>query len=429
MNPLAQELNGVLADSICFRALSDFGRRIYFPKGIVAQTAEANAHCTLFNATAGMAVSEGEPMALPSIAHYLNDLTSKESVAYAATGGVAPLRTAWLEQIRRKNPSLGDTPVSMPVVTPGLTAGIAQAADLFVDAGDVVLMPDMFWGNYRLIFEERRGARITTFPFFDAEFRLNLDAFEAALRENPGKIVMLLNFPNNPTGYSPTVEEGEAIAGMLTRYAEAGNKAVIMTDDAYFGLVYEPGIATESIFSGLAGAHENILAIKVDGATKEDFVWGFRVGFLTFGAKGVTAEQYAALEKKLAGALRSSISNSTNLGQHILLKALQSPTYEEEKRAYRGVLEARYRRVKDILTTRTTGTPLVALPFNSGYFMTFRCDTISAESLRKVLLGEKVGTIAIGDRYLRLAYSAVDLERIDEFMAAVFEAADKLNMS
>ena len=48
-----------------------------------------------------------------------------------------------------------------------------------------------------------------------------------------------------------------------------------------FGLVYENGIFKESLFSKLADLHENVLAVKVDGATKEDYAWGFRVGFIT----------------------------------------------------------------------------------------------------------------------------------------------------
>ena len=48
----------------------------------------------------------------------------------------------------------------------------------------------------------------------------------------------------------------------------------------------------------LAQAHQNILAIKIDGATKEEFVWGLRVGFITYGVKGGTKALYDALEQK-----------------------------------------------------------------------------------------------------------------------------------
>ena len=38
----------------------------------------------------------------------------------------------------------------------------------------------------------------------------------------------------------------------------------------------------ESLFGKFANLHPRILWIKLDGATKEEFVWGFRTGFITF---------------------------------------------------------------------------------------------------------------------------------------------------
>ena len=55
------------------------------------------------------------------------------------------------------------------------------------------------------------------------------------------------------------------------------------TDDAYFGLFYEETALKESIFTRLMDRHSNLLAVKLDGATKENFVWGLRVGFVTYG--------------------------------------------------------------------------------------------------------------------------------------------------
>jgi len=57
-------------------------------------------------------------------------------------------------------------------------------------------------------------------------------------------------------------------------------------------------------FTQLAHAHENLLAVKMDGITKEEFAWGFRVGFVTYGIKGGGTELYKALEDKTAGAVR-----------------------------------------------------------------------------------------------------------------------------
>ena len=53
MNALAEELNEALAGSVASRLLSDLGKRMYFPKGIISQSAEADERAKRFNATQG----------------------------------------------------------------------------------------------------------------------------------------------------------------------------------------------------------------------------------------------------------------------------------------------------------------------------------------------------------------------------------------
>jgi aspartate/methionine/tyrosine aminotransferase len=67
---------------------------------------------------------------------------------------------------------------------------------------------------------------------------------------------VLLNFPNNPTGYSPSPEEASAIVKAIVAAADAGTDILAICDDAYFGLFHEPGLYTESLFGQLATAHE-----------------------------------------------------------------------------------------------------------------------------------------------------------------------------
>ena len=123
----------------------------------------------------------------------------------------------------------------------------------------------------------------------------------AASAKKTGKVRVILNFPQNPSGYSPTKDEAQQICKVVKEVAESGAKILVCCDDAYFGLNYEENIETQSLFAYLADIHENVLAVKIDGPTKEDYVWGMRCGFLTFGCKGFTAEQYDALVKKLMG--------------------------------------------------------------------------------------------------------------------------------
>jgi len=302
-------------------------------------------------------------------------------------------------------------------------------ADLFAGPGDCVLVPDMFWGNYRLIFEQRNRASICTFSFFNPQAGLNIEGLKDALnRVTGGKVILMLNFPNNPTGYSPTEWEARALVQLLKEQAQKGLNILCVSDDAYFGLFYEKETHKESLFASLASLHENILAVKVDGATKEELVWGFRVGFLTFASQNITIREYDALVSKVMGAVRASISNSNNLTQNLLLRAMQSPDYREEKKASLAILKKRYLKVKEIIERRSPGSKLEPLPFNSGYFMTFRFGGPGTEKLRKKLLMEQgIGTISIQDRFLRVAYSSVDLHHLEELYEIIFKTAEELS--
>ena len=428
MHAIAKELNAQLEGTVVMDLLSDFGKRIYFPRGIISQSMEAKEKAYRLTATVGIAMKGTEPLYLPSIYRDFSGVSPSEVFPYASTAGDAKLRSVWKQEMIRKNPDLEGADISSPMVCSGLTHGICITGDMFLDPGDVILVPDMFWGNYRLIFEERRQAALTTFRFYTPEKDgMDIQALDDAIAKTPGpKAAVIFNFPNNPSGYSPTEEEAEQLVQMLVSHAQKGKKLLVIMDDAYFGLFYEPGTCTQSLFAPLANIHENILAVKVDGATKEELVWGFRIGFLTFGCKGMTAPQYDALQKKAMGTLRSSVSNSSRPAQSLLLKGLESKTYHQEKQAAFDLLKERYDKVKEILSRYRDDVNLIPLPFNSGYFMSFACRG-DAEKLRVYLLDHYgVGTIAIGSDFLRIAFSSVDLEQLEELYTLIYQAAGEL---
>ncbi len=428
MNQLAQELNAVLKDTSAYRLLSELGRRLYFPKGIIAQSVEAGKAAKRFNATIGLSTENGKPMILPSVAAFTPGLTPAEAVSYAPVTGDAELRKLWKDEMLKKNPGLTAEGCSLPVVVPGLTAGISTVADLFVNKDDVVVIPDMFWDNYELIFGDRLQAKLVPFPFFTEAGGLNVAAIEDAILKNAsrGKVILLLNFPNNPAGYSPKKSETKAVAEAIRACADRGIDILVISDDAYYGLFYEEGTETESLFSVMSSLHERVLAAKVDGSTKEDYVWGFRVAFLTFGSKGLRQEHYEALNVKVSGNIRTVVSSSSRLAQSIMIKAMKSPTYHEEKRQKAEILRGRYAEVRKILKTRTSGKALEVIPFNSGYFMSFRCEGISAEKLRQKLLERGIGTISLQDKFLRIAFASIEASGMKELYEEIFRAADEL---
>ena len=425
--PLAKELNDILAGTTPASLLSDMGQRLYFPKGIIAQSGEAKQLGKTANGTIGMTVMDGSPVVLPAIQKIVPGLNPRELVAYAPTAGNLDLREAWKQNILKKNPSLADKKFSLPVLVPGLTAGISYIADLFFDETKPLVAANPSWDNYVLIASARRGAGYVQFPMF-ADGKFNLAGFEKTLCEQAksGSIRVLLNFPQNPSGYSPTADEAAQIVQIIKKLADNGTKILVCSDDAYFGLDYEDNIEKQSLFAYLADISPNVLAAKIDGPTKEDFVWGFRCGFISFGCKGLTDEQYDALVKKLMGAIRSSVSCASTPPQSLLLRAFADPEIEKQKEAFRLVLEKRYQMVKEFVTTHQSKA-IEALPFNSGYFMAFHTKNINAELLRQKLLKEQgIGTISIDDCTLRVAFSSLEEDKINIVYKAIYDTAEEL---
>jgi aspartate/methionine/tyrosine aminotransferase len=428
LNPLAVELNQTIEQHApaVMRMLSRLGKQLYFPKGILTQTAEAKDKATRFNATIGEARELQHSMGLPAITRHLVDLSPDEALPYASSYGRADLRSAWAAEIREKNPSLGDTPMSLPVVTSGITHGLSTVADMFFDEGDVLLLPDQLWGNYRLVFGVRRGARIETYPLLDIdEAGFSLEGLREAVdtHSKSGKVVVLFNFPNNPTGYSVTAAEADAIRDILVKAAEGGCHVIAVLDDAYFGLFYDEMVLKESLFTRLAAAHPRLLAIKLDGASKEDYAWGLRVAFMTYGiADGIGA--YEALEKKTGGCIRGSISNAPNLSQALVLRAMSDPDYRAQKAEKYQVLARRASKVLRLLADERFAGVWKLYPFNSGYFFTVRLEALDAEAYRVRLLNDYgVGVISTSSTDIRVALSCVDEGDIASLLDVMLECA------
>ena len=424
MNPQAEELNKIIQEksSVVFELLSERGKEIFFPKkGILGQTAEAKG--TKINATIGAAIEDdGTPMRLEAIASKIN-LDPSKVFHYAPSYGRPDIRAKWKSMIYEKNPSLANVALSLPVVTNALTHGISMAGYMFLDEGDEVIVPDLFWGNYNLTLANAYGAKLGKFNLFK-EGAFDLDAFETKLNEGGvGKKVLILNFPNNPSGYTPTEKEQDAIVEIIKAAADKGNKIVTITDDAYFGLGYEEGIAQESIFAPLCQLHKNVVAVKVDGATKEDYVWGFRVGFVTYGTLGGDAELYSALEAKTAGAIRGNISNAANISQSLLFEAFSSPEYAAQKEAKYDIMKKRYDAVKKALSNEKYQECFTAIPYNSGYFMCVKlAEGLQGDPIRKILIEKYgIGLIALGN-VLRVAYSAVAADDVEEMFEGIYNA-------
>ncbi len=430
MNPLAQSLNETIQreNPHVYDMLSSLGREIYFPKeGILSQSAEAAKKATRFNATIGIALENKKPMHLRVIQESLSAYEPKDLYPYAPPAGKPELREAWRVKMLKDNPSMQGIKICNPIVSNALTHGLSVVADLFLEPGDRVIIPDKNWENYELTFGLRRGAEMVYYPLYNEQGKFNAEGLQDAIlaQKDIGKALVLLNFPNNPTGYTPSVAEGDAILAAIKAGAEQGINVVVATDDAYFGLFFEDSLH-ESLFGKLANLHPRVLAIKIDGATKEDYVWGFRVGFITY-----TAESDAllsALEQKTMGIIRATISSGPHPSQTFVLRALQSHDFETQRAQKFDIMKRRANLVKDVLDGNSKfAQEWKYYPFNSGYFMCLKLRRADAETLRQHLLNEYgIGTIALGKTDLRIAFSCIEDADILELFELIYKAATEV---
>jgi aspartate/methionine/tyrosine aminotransferase len=430
LNPIAIELNERIRATAptVFELLSKLGKRIYLPKGILSQTAEANAKAHRFNATRAIAqdfTQHGDDMMHLAVSRELvPELPSESIYGYAPVLGQPGLREAWKIHLLEENPSFAEATLSLPIVTSGMTHGFSLLADLFVDSEDTLILPDKIWGNYRLIFQTKAAANLQTYPFFNTARGFNTHGFREILTSTTGeKLLILLNFPHNPTGYAINRTEAQQIVDAIVARADAGSRILVMIDDAYAGLWYDASVMHESLFGLLVGCHPNVVPVKIDGATKEEYAWGLRVAFISFGL-GETEMQ--PLEQKLSGLIRANTSGASQVSQTLILEAMKAPGYAEQKQRNYEILKARALKVKEVASDPQYAKLWEVYPSHAGYFTCLNLKSGNAEKVRQRLLEEHgIGTISLGETELRVAYSCLeesDIETVFRTIAEVIEA-------
>ena len=399
---------------------SKLGENIILPQDVLIQSKETAAIPGAINATIGIATSNKKAMALPSINKVITEINNSEYLPYSPTPGLPKMRELWKEKILADNPSINKDFLSLPMVTTGITQGIDIAANLFSESGDALLLPNLFWQNYAQIYTIKLGNKIYKYNQFDENNEFSISNFKETLYSiNEDKISLILNFPNNPTGYTPSDVELNSLVDVISTYAkENKNKQlIIVSDDAYFGLFFEKNHKTPTLSATYKLAeNENCLIVKLDGITKEFYSWGLRVGFITYYTKN--NELRKILLEKTQGYLRSTTSSPSNLSQQIAVRLLDNKQSLEEKEINDKIIEERYNELKQAISTEQLDQLVRVLPFNSGYFFTIKLPSnINAHEFRLKFLNEyKYGVYSMDDEHIRIAFSCLDKELIPELI-------------
>jgi aspartate/methionine/tyrosine aminotransferase len=446
----------ILKQTPIFRCLSGLGKRMYLPQGIfywaqLAKKAVSDDPANAINATIGDATGTelNEYLDIPrdrritfflkNITEYLSpDIDASTISSYAPITGLPELRSKWKDWIIEKGDLEGKQDViTLPVVNSGVTNGIFNALRLFLNPGESILLPDKYWENYDTIINLNIGASIATFPSFkDGEFNTSgmVEKIEELARKQ-GKVIILVNFPNNPTGYIPTKNKMAEISSAIVNAAQKLEKpVVVLVDDAYENFTYDPAADSKSIFSYLLDLDPLVFPIKLDGVSKEFLFYGGRVGFITFGLSRAWDVDLKKVEEeligKISGCIRGTISNSSHISQKLVLKLMENMALSMENRQkVIDVLADRYRDFKE--RAKALERPEDGIyfdPYQGGFFAFLNLpELLPAEKVARRLLENKaVGVIPsqkpeIGVNGIRIAYCSMTIPEIDEALTRIAE--------
>ena len=433
---------------------SEYGKAIYNPQGILYWTRKARAKAHI-NATIGSArgpesavypdAGEREiTLCAPLIHSFFNGLDTEEVFPYTPETGTPAFRSAWRKWIlARAGAEYGrlERQLHQPILTPGITAAISIAARMFVDPGRAIITADRRWENYDHVLGQNLGIRIADFPLYDGG-DLNVAGLVATIRKvwrEQDNAVVLLNFPNNPTGFCPSAAAGRRLAEALDGLAEGTAKRLaVLFDDAYESYVYDPDAMQSSLFY-LCRPRPNLLPVKLDGVTKELLWYGARAGAITpafpdewlsdDGAETVAAE----IDNKFAGVNRGMFSNNSTVTQAVVTKAMeQMERLMVERQRTFDLLKQRFRTLKDELGKMDTDLVTVE-PFQGGFFcfVTLRPESgLRATDVANHLLDEHgVGTVPFDTdnmNGLRIAFCSVESADLPELCRTLAQTVNEL---
>ena len=414
IHPEAQERNERLMalNPVIAGALSPLGQRSFFPKGIPFQAGQSKG-CKI-NATIGQITDGcGNPLPLAPLAEKLATLNPKDAFLYSPIQGRETARKAWHDKLVKEDARMEG--VALPVVGAGICHALTMGAELFFGPGDTLVLADLYWDNYEQIFNVRLEGDFLRYPFYNEAMGYNVQGLRETLASVTGKVQVLLNFPSNPNGYSPTPAELKAIADVLVEAAK-DRAVVVYCDDAYHGLVFDPAAATKSLFFELIGRSPNLIPLKCDGVTKELSFFGGRVGFLSF---GVAKEAAAILVDKAMGLIRSGIGSPVAISQYLMEIELADPRHDGEFERLRQVMARRYEILREALAKPVPHWTVY--PFNAGCFCLLKLrDGLDAEAIRQQLIKEEsVGVVSQGDTFIRLAFCSMREEDIRPLVEAL----------
>ncbi len=185
---------------------------------------------------------------------------------YAPSDGVPELRQAIANFYKRQHQL--DLNWEQIMVTVGASQGFMITMMALLNEGDKVLIPSPYFPLYGYA-SILSGGNTIKFDTSEDGFVLTAEALEDQLKLHPEIKLLMLNYPNNPTGTSYSKAQIEELAKVLQKHPDV----YVLSDEIYSDLIY--GDDHYSIQKALPDQ-----VILLGGASKSYAMTGFRLGFL-----------------------------------------------------------------------------------------------------------------------------------------------------
>ncbi len=322
---------------------------------------------------------------------------------YTSNAGLKELRTEISKYLERTINTSYD-PIKEVLVTVGGSEAIDLACRAMLNPGEEVIVPEPSYVSYVPCVVMAGGKPVILNLKAEDEFRLKPDDLEAAI--TPKTKILIMPFPNNPTGAIMEKEDLEKIAEVVIKH-----DLIVVSDEIYSELSYKE--KHESIAS-LPGMRER--TVVINGFSKAFAMTGWRLGY--------------------ACAPENICKQMTKLHQYCIMCAPTTSQYaavEALKHGDQDVAEMReaYNQRRRFLMHefRKMGLPcfepygaFYVFPDISEFGMTSDefCTTLLKEKKVAVVPGTAFG--ACGEGFVRISYAysienlKVALERINEFL-------------
>lgn len=196
----------------------------------------------------------------------MKEALDKNFTHYAASDGLQELRQAIANFYQRRHQL--DLNWQQIMVTVGASQGFMITMMALLNPGDKVLIPSPYFPLYGYSSILSGGDSVFVDTSADG-FVLTPEALDHQLQGHPEIKLLMLNYPNNPTGTTYSKDQVKGLAEVLRKYPDV----YVLSDEIYGDLVYE-------------GDHYSMVeelpdrTILLAGASKSYAMTGFRLGFL-----------------------------------------------------------------------------------------------------------------------------------------------------